>query len=293
MRTIVKSHADVSVLKNYADRVGLFRMTIDPEMAAAMLCFNFGNRRIRPHRVAVYAKDHERDKFDGSAVHIRFDKNGNLINGQHTLTMIVMTGKALHNVLVEFGCDPDVMKYLDRGLPRNVSDALTFLGASNVTLLSTALRSYIAYRNYGDKVWTGQAMQVTESDMVTEYEARPDFWNDIGRIAVRMRHSKVNSPGLYGTLAALTDGLDTATFSAFEEGISVGANLSKGDPRLTLRNSSHDTRFTKEATTQHRFIYITIAWNKWISGESMNQLKYSYKPIPMPEPIRVAPEASA
>lgn len=121
---------------------------ITPERAKQMLERNVRNRPLRQSHVASLAKDMlaRRWKNDGSPV--RFSKTGKLLDGQHRLTAISVSGIAAQMVVIT-GLDDDVFDTIDTGSKRTMGDVLSLQGFANAKLVASIGRMVHAYENTG------------------------------------------------------------------------------------------------------------------------------------------------
>lgn len=99
--------------------------TITPEKAARWLELNEGNRNIVPAHVKRLAKDMARGVFATTNETVAFDLSGRLIDGQHRLTAIVESGKAVQMIVVR-NLPEDARLWVDQGRKRTLSDAAKF-----------------------------------------------------------------------------------------------------------------------------------------------------------------------
>lgn len=83
-----------------------------------------GNRNLSPARVERYVKEMEGDWWMPTHQGIALDENGNLIDGQHRLWAIVMSGKPT-TIMVCEGVDSRSFALIDQGLARSTSAFLT------------------------------------------------------------------------------------------------------------------------------------------------------------------------
>lgn len=88
---------------------------------------NAKNRALSNNSVNLLAEEMREGTFRFNGDAIRFDSDGNLIDGQHRLWGIVRSGVA-SPVMVISGLDSSVKDTLDRGKPRSVVDMLTYSG---------------------------------------------------------------------------------------------------------------------------------------------------------------------
>lgn len=99
---------------------------VTPEDAKKMLEKNTINRSIAFKRVQQYATDMKNGKWQNNGEAIKFDRNGRLVDGQHRLSAIVMSGATVEMTIVH-EIDTDISLF-DRGRNRNVTDSLVIEG---------------------------------------------------------------------------------------------------------------------------------------------------------------------
>lgn len=262
----------------------LRRTTLTPALAAELLLRNSTNRPLREHRMAALCRDHLNGSFDGRAVHLMVDTDGNLINGQHTCTAVVRTGKPLENVLIEYGVDPQVADKLDRAIPRNVRDALARRGCTNINHLAATLTTYIHLTDYPHLIWNG-SLRISEDNKLAVYEANRDrFDQAVLQAMTAYTHAGVNR-ATYGALAAFV-GVDNPTWKEWHRAICSGEGLYSGDPRLTFLKWVRNP-VAKEGgiRSQYRMVCTIRAWNAWATDQPIQILKWPGQSLPIPTPI--------
>lgn len=100
---------------------------VTPAIAEEFLEKNNVNRQLRLRFVRQYASDMANDRWEFKPVAICFDKEGNLGNGQHTLSAIVMSGKP-QMLLIAIDCTKEQIAAMDVGIKRTMTDLSNFLG---------------------------------------------------------------------------------------------------------------------------------------------------------------------
>lgn len=99
---------------------------VTPEMAKKFLEKNDVNRRYEPKRAASYSKDMLAGKWELNGEDIAISTSGNLKNGQHRLSAIIIA-----NIPVKLGIKFDVPENItiyDKGRNRSTSDTLAAKG---------------------------------------------------------------------------------------------------------------------------------------------------------------------
>ena len=101
--------------------------TITPDLAKEYLKSNIeNNRRINRNRVLVYAKDMASGAWQLNGEGIRFNENGELIDGQHRLRAIIMANRPV-DILVTRDISNDITVF-DRGYTRATYSSLRMGG---------------------------------------------------------------------------------------------------------------------------------------------------------------------
>ena len=75
--------------------------TITPELAEQYLGNNHKHREIRDSKVEKLAAAMTDDNWQLNGKTIVFDKDGVLLNGQHRLTAVILSGKSLTTLVVK------------------------------------------------------------------------------------------------------------------------------------------------------------------------------------------------
>ena len=121
-------------------------VSVTPEMARKWLDNNCINRAISHPRVEMYARDMEAGKWLLNGEPIVFNKDGNLVNGQHRLTAIIKSGITVKMLVIKGVENSDGVIY-DRGRSRSTSDTLVmngidkYIATSNVSGMFRLLMS--------------------------------------------------------------------------------------------------------------------------------------------------------
>lgn len=117
--------------------------TITPDDARKYLERN-RNRKVRQRRVEWYASLMQAGRWHIGTDAIGFDRNGNLINGQHRLMAIEYAGVPVRMVVVR-GLEPDVYKHLDSGDPRALKDHIGMTDDPEYAVEKAAIAKRFAY----------------------------------------------------------------------------------------------------------------------------------------------------
>lgn len=121
------------------ENVELVKMT--PASAKKLLESNESNRPLnrRALEKCFSAMDEGEWKFNGDT--IKIGKSGRLLDGQHRLNAIVLSGKPA-TLLVVKNLDDDVFDTIDTGKNRSAGDVLSISGYKNATVVASIGRWY-------------------------------------------------------------------------------------------------------------------------------------------------------
>lgn len=119
------THSKIPHLQTFiADGVKAIVMDVTPDDAMKILRdHNRSNRPIKPTVVKKYVRLMQSGDWRFSPETISVSKTGRLLNGQHRLSAVELSGVTCR-FLFAFGFDDDVFSVLDRGAARTMSDAL-------------------------------------------------------------------------------------------------------------------------------------------------------------------------
>ncbi len=263
------------------------QMLVTPDQARRWLADQEFNRALRQIKVKEYASDMKSGRWMATAQPIMINQSGKLIDGQHRLHAVIESGAEIE-MLVAFDVPDEHRRYIDGGVPRATRDVLKMEdGLSSAWDLQALARTVLLYERVPEKVWVGAGTAGIASKqlIIDEVRQNVDAYNRAIQIArqidglPRTGHLRRST---YGSLVLLID-----RYSNFAElldewhtGLSTGANLPMGDPRLALRSATSATNF---GGTQSGLMACLRAWNAFVTGEELRQLKVSQRYLPMPK----------
>lgn len=156
--------------------------TVTPEEAKLLLQNNSNNRAIRQKRVESYAKDMINGNWNLTGQGITIDKNGQILDGQHRLSAIVLANKPIEMLVVT---EADRCATYDAGLVRSNLDKIK-LGReinSNGGAISTVglaiIRNYYILVLYG---YLNSRVDVSISEIEGVLDADTDELNWISTV---------------------------------------------------------------------------------------------------------------
>ena len=203
------------------------------------------NRRLRKHKVEVYASAMKRGQWKLDGASIVFSEEGKLIDGQHRLAAIIESATPITTVVVR-GVSTDAYVTMDTGMARNPRDVLP-ASAQNATTAAAGIKLVVCLE--ADMQPTAMALQlVTREDILVYYSDHESRVNAASKRAKALQYMHTN-PSAWTAFELLIPAEIFETYLMFYAGVYTGVGLAAGDPRLALRNwltSSH--RFKLDRT---------------------------------------------
>lgn len=250
-------------------------MLIGPETAERWLTLNKSNRRIRPNHVAVLAHDMRSGGWQITGEAIKFDKSGNLIDGQHRLSAIVES-RIVCQMLVISGLQPEAQQVMDSGAKRTAADALGFAGHAHAAQLSAAARLCLAHERGELAHVNTVASGVSHSQVLQFIDLNPDIHDAValtqGWRVVGFSHSAATAAAL--RLIRIDRELAERFFTDVMESRTTG----RGDPRSALIHRFQTAKARRENVSRTAEMWcIFRCWNGVRTGESLKLLKFGPK----------------
>lgn len=248
---------------------------ITPQIAARMLEANTNNRPARDGLVQSYAEDMRAGRWQTNGDAIRFNVDGQLIDGQHRLFAIIRSGLTIPSLVIR-NLGNAAFQTIDGGATRKAGDILNMMDVKNANTVASVARMSILYTS-------GQIQQrrVSRTAIVEFVEAHPYIAEaaHISRPAGRGGHLNAAPVSAIIFLANERRYYDDE-IASFLEGIVEGAGLERGDPRLALREWSVNERMRNHGklNTIVTFAAVARAWNAYAKGERLIVIKPNKNP---------------
>ena len=251
---------------------------VTPELAIKWLELNTLNRSIRDKLVKRYARDIEGEAFLPTGQAVIFDKNGDLIDGQHRLWGVIESGRTT-TFFVIWGVDPSCKDVIDTGAKRSAGDVLSFHGYTQTsTLASTAKLLYGYVVSNGATVTTNRDPSVTELRQVIE--DNPEILESVKYAATLKRDlSGVMTPSVIGFTHWRLSKISPDKAKEFFDSLAFSKTEGRGDPRYALLNKLHQLRGPKgsqqgKLSNVAQTQLIIRSWNSWRRNEKRHILRY-------------------
>jgi hypothetical protein len=262
---------------------------VTPEMAAKWLLESETRQRSKRGVVSSsYGRDmaEGRWKFNGETV--VFDKDHNLMQGQHRLEGVEKSGVAVLLLLVE-GVEPDVMDTFDTGLPRYYHDMLKVKGLSYSVHVASISRAMWAWdRGRYMMVGSGSSERPSRAELDAYLEENLDSIQAAAVYAERIRSMVPLPASVTGSAVIILNRINAEAAGEFFNALSYGVNLGEQNPILVLRNHLIQVKGRTRQSSDERRAMLFGAWNAWRAGELRDRLQpwrgqLSNKNYPVPK----------
>lgn len=269
---------------------------VTPDLALAWLeNTKFNNRKVSEIVVKKIETDirNNRWKFDGSP--LRFDQEGNLVDGQHRLWAVQRAQRSVLCLVVR-NLEEHALNIIDTGKSRSFGDILHFNGYVNSNSLSSAARLSIMWRKFngdlrGYAAASGKIM-CSSTEVVEEVENNKSLVDSL-QFLVSYKFTKkfmgLGAAALCHFIFAKIDKLQADEFFYLME---KGTDLADGHAALALRNSLtlRDHLVSRTAKgSRHRSAYLIAiiikAWNAYREERFIKRLTYGEDREAYPRPI--------
>lgn len=245
---------------------------VDPLAAAKLLKSNVNNRKLNRQSVRRYADIMIRGEWLFNGESIKVDSQKNLIDGQHRLEAVILSGASIKTSVVR-GLDHATFKTIDTGRNRKATDVLSMKGEKNVKLLASAIS--VLHNSLVDFVDENKSHcrptnTLTETLLMEHLTIREDVeWVMHSQFLKKFATNSVIAFCRY-RIRYFKPG-DGETFF---ELLDSGAGLNKDDPIFILRtrymNLMADNKKPYKTSVAVALIYKTFRF--WLNGKTCKLL---------------------
>lgn len=259
---------------------------VTPKIAEKWLGLNETNRPLRSKRVDFFVDLINTGQFVMTGEPIQFsgkirENTAVLLNGQHRLYAIVLSGKPVELLIVE-DVDPSAQLVMDTGAKRMFSDILVMnRNMKNAGQIAAICRAgYFYDSGRFDELVKGSWPEVGHQALLQWFDNNRTAIESAHRIAVlTTRNPTVRANPTAVTLAAmqfdLLDSVESRQF--FTDLLDPNPGLNDGDPMLLLRSwFSHNVAVARvrRPSVVVQWAYINKTWNARRRGVAMRSLTW-------------------
>jgi hypothetical protein len=258
---------------------------VTPAKAQQWLEGNVDNRKLREDRVLAHARVLQAGEWELGESAIVFDDQGVLINGQHRLSAVIVSGIPARFIILR-GVPSQTQEIMDTGLGRNLADQLTRRGlvVSHANILSGALywTHQLAYNEEtGNVHYSEPSERPTLRQLLQIWEKHEDMADHVRPVS-RLRSATKVRPGPACALRYRLFAVDPEEAEMFFDIWTTGENLKRDDPILRLREwTLEDARLrgVRGRAPTYRFMAMSLkAWNLWRDQMPCQKLIWVFSP---------------
>lgn len=235
-------------------------ITVTPETAREWLKCNRGNRRIKRSRVARYAEDMRHGRWVENGTSIKFNDQGDLIDGQHRLEAILLADTPVA-LLVARNLPKLAALTIDDGIARSHADRIKMFGLVDLPKTVAAAVGVIGAAA-GRNNLSGQEVCDLYYQHLVGFEWAQEHVH---------YHRLVLAP-VYAALVVAYERHPRMT-EEFTERAILGENLQRNEPALTLRRYLESPRATRDLDGRVEVFGKTLrAVQAHVRGERLQKL---------------------
>lgn len=246
-------------------------IVVDGEMAKRWLTRNVKNRPIRQTIVAKYASDMAEGRWLFAADPIRFNVDGDLIDGQHRLTALTECEGLTLPMLIVRALPRDTQGVMDQGTKRTPGDQLSQLGIKDSNAIAAAVKVLLIWEQ-GLLFRDSKLQHAISTPHIEQWVA--DHPDDLSFLADVITEARRNDapPSIAHAVAIVFGRIDEVATTEFFRLLARGAGT-EGHPIVTLDKRLQ--RISKDRIRLPSRDYIALficAWNAWRDGRRVTQL---------------------
>lgn len=258
-------------------------VTITPELAEDFLKMNTMNRKKDEKVIRQYADAMSKGKWILNGTPITISNDNILLDGQNRLYACVKSGVPFQTLFV-WGIDKDAFKTIDIGKTRTSADVCYIGGIEDANQMSSLIVRYFSLCSKSVRQFSGGGIRLCNIKRGREeafeyYTANTEsckMANKIGRECYKKRRllsqSTVGGYALYlhNELGHSFDLIESFFMQVFTgQNITNPVTIALQDK--LLRHAMKERHYTAQELTA----YIHKAWNAFVTGKEIRQLKYS------------------
>lgn len=266
-------------------RLEVATVDVTPAMAREILAQNTSNRSLLTTYVQKLAGAMQRGEWTVNGEPIQIAQDGTLLNGQHRLEAVALSGCTVPMLLVR-GLPVRAQKTMDSGARRNLSDVLALHGEANTASLGATLGLLHRYR-VGARLDSSSRTAPTPQEALALLAREPGVRDGLplAHKVHRLTHMRVS---VTGVLVYLFNEAAPGEGTRFFEALCTADDA---PPRTPLRALRAILDRTKKERTYKLSTYVlsamTIkAFNAWTEGAELTVLAFKPggdKPEAFPE----------
>ena len=260
---------------------------VTPKMAKAYLATNWKNRTIRPAQVGQIACDIREGRWLLNGEALKFDIDGNMIDGQHRCLAIIEADQAVETLVVT-DLPRAVQRTLGGAISRNFADELTMRGVAYASVASSAAKTCAVFDRFG--WWESKFVrEISITDQGAAFDRHEDAIMGSSKRIVRLYNA--NKGGGFLPTQSMMSGLyihfarhDLKVADHFLDRCYTGVGLEDEDPIYRLRRLFNPRDIHRRMGFALRNAVVIKAFNLVCEGRTVRKLTWR-RTGPFPEPF--------
>jgi hypothetical protein len=245
-------------------------VNVTPELAEQWLSRNENNRSKKQGHLSKIMRAIELEEFRFAGDPIRIADTGELLDGQHRLEAVRLTGRSMLMIVMR-GFTKEAQLYMDSGKARGPGDQVTLqLGVPGGNNWASVARLIIRWD--AEDLLTG-ILQASNAEVVAfcrEYETEMRA----AVAAANAQYTKIaGRKPVAGAVHFFANRLDSDLCHKFFRQLATGADLSPGNPVFALRDSLLTRKRSDRFTSNEELSLYVRAWNAARKGQTLQRLQ--------------------
>lgn len=245
---------------------------VTPKLAADWLTRNPRNRPLSEKFATRYAAEMKVGRWEMNGQPVVLDTDGNLIDGQHRLRAVVLTGMAVPMLVVE-GVHPGTFQTIDQGRKRSLAQYLQLDGEHRANTLAGSL-AWLNALTDGCGQPRPSSRRTTIADLYAVLAAHPEIRQSVAYVRPLAARG-LFEPSPFSAVHYLTARAHGVKFAQeFFDKLFTGVGLAKNDPVYNLREQIHRPG-PRRLSPVHKLALTIKAVNATAANRPLRFLKWS------------------
>ena len=250
---------------------------VTPDLAESWMAYNTANRRIRRAVSERFARDMVNGDWREDGNGICFAEDGTLINGQHRLSAVTISGVAAWMLIVR-GLPMEAQDAMDDGAKRTAGDTFGFHNIMSANTAAAITRRVLMWQS-GVRANVGK-VQPTKAEMLSAWREDPTLAL-AAEVAGNMAKRKSVPASIIGLTWWLFYGIEPEDCIEFWNQLHTGIGFDSDSSPTYLLREQIDRQSSREGRVSETEVlaWVIKAWNHYRAGKTLSpQYRYRIKP---------------